>query len=68
MIHKSICGYSVKYKKLGGGCMKKAKFLCKRCPYEFVIEIFEPGEKEEKRLRGVRPSCPKCHGPVERVK
>jgi len=48
--------------------MKKAKFLCRRCPYEFVIEIFEAGEAEEKRLRGVPPSCPKCHGPVEQVK
>jgi rubredoxin len=50
--------------------MKKAKFKCKRCGYEFVKEIFEPGEAEEKRI----PSspidnlrCPKCGGPVERM-
>jgi len=47
--------------------MEKAKFKCKRCGNEFVVEIFEPGEAKEKRLPTSPIKCPKCQGPVERI-
>lgn len=47
--------------------MKKAKFKCKRCGNEFVVEIFEPGEADAKRIPTSPIRCPKCRGPVEKV-
>ena len=47
--------------------MKKAKFKCKRCGNVFVVEIFEPGEAEEKRRSTSPVYCPECRGPVERA-
>jgi len=46
--------------------MLKLKFVCKRCGYSFAIEVFEPGEAEEKRVNTKPVRCPKCGGQVER--
>ncbi len=46
--------------------MVKRRFICKRCGHRFVIEVFEPGEAEEKRTPTQPVRCPKCGGPVER--
>jgi len=40
--------------------MKKRKFKCKRCGYEFEKEVFEPGEAEEKQASSSPVICPKC--------
>lgn len=48
--------------------MKKAKFKCRRCGNEFVVEIFESGEAEEKRKPTSPVRCRKCGGPVEEIK
>jgi hypothetical protein len=47
--------------------MKKVKFKCKRCRNTFIVEIFEPGEAEEKRRPVAPVCCPECRGPVERA-
>ncbi len=47
--------------------MKKAKFRCKKCGNEFVVEIFEPGEAQATRKPSAPVRCPKCRGPVERI-
>ena len=47
--------------------MKKAKFRCKKCVKEFVIEIFEDGEAEAKKLPTFPIRCPECGGHVERI-
>jgi RNase P subunit RPR2 len=44
--------------------MKKKRFICDRCEESFVIEVLEPGEAEQKRLRPVAVRCPKCGGGV----
>ena len=44
--------------------MVKRKYVCKRCGKTFVIEVFEQGEAEEKKLRGRPVTCPDCGGPV----
>jgi len=40
--------------------MKKQRFICQNCREVFEVEIFEPGEAEEKRIRPVPVKCPKC--------
>ena len=40
--------------------MKKQRFICQNCREVFTVEIFEPGEAEEKRIRPVPVKCPKC--------
>lgn len=40
--------------------MIKVKFICKNCGYRFIAEIFEPGEKEEKKMPSGPVRCPKC--------
>ena len=40
--------------------MKKQRFLCQKSKEVFTVEIFEPGEAEEKRIRPVPVKCPKC--------
>jgi DNA-directed RNA polymerase subunit RPC12/RpoP len=47
--------------------MKKRKFVCKKCRREFVVEVYEEGEAEEKRIHGSPVRCPYCGGPVERA-
>jgi DNA-directed RNA polymerase subunit RPC12/RpoP len=46
--------------------MVKRKFVCKKCHREFVVEVYEEGEAEEKRLPSSPVRCPNCGGPVER--
>jgi len=47
--------------------MRKVRFVCTSCGYEFVTEILEPDERDRPDVR-VRPVvCPKCGGPVERI-
>jgi len=40
--------------------MKKQRFICQNCGEVFTVEIFEPGEAEEKRIRPIPVKCPKC--------
>ena len=40
--------------------MKRKRFICQDCGEVFTVEIFEPGEAEEKRIRPVPVKCPKC--------
>ncbi len=40
--------------------MKKQRFIYQNCAEVFTVEIFEPGEAEEKRIRPVPVKCPKC--------
>jgi DNA-directed RNA polymerase subunit RPC12/RpoP len=42
--------------------MIKVKFICRDCGHRFVAEIFEPGEKEEKKLPSGPVRCPQCKG------
>lgn len=47
--------------------MIKKKYSCLACGKEFIIEVFEPGEAEEKmrrnpRLRPVPITCSRCKG------
>ena len=44
--------------------MIKRRFICDRCEESFVIEVFEPGEAERKKLRPAPVRCPKCGGAV----
>lgn len=44
--------------------MKKRRFICDRCQEAFVVEVFEPGEAEHKKIRPVPVRCPTCGGPV----
>lgn len=48
--------------------MKKAKFRCRKCRKEFVIDVFEQGEAEAARKSKAAVCCPECRGPVERVR
>ena len=41
--------------------MKKVRYVCKRCGHRFEVEILEREEIEEKKIRTVQVSCPKCH-------
>ncbi len=45
--------------------MKKQRFICKRCGEKFEMEVFEPGEAQERRAQGYPVQCPSCRGPVE---
>ena len=47
--------------------MKKVKFICRKCGNKFVIDVFEPGEAEERRKPSSPVRCPECRGPVERI-
>ena len=48
--------------------MRKQRFICKNCGREFVVEIVEPGEAEEKNLRTSPVRCPHCEsGKVEQI-
>lgn len=40
--------------------MIKKKYVCKNCGRTFVLEVFEPGEAEDKRVRAVPARCPYC--------
>ena len=40
--------------------MKKQRFICQDCGEVFTVEILEPGEAEEKRIRPVPVKRPKC--------
>jgi transposase-like protein len=47
--------------------MTKRKFVCKKCRSEFVIEVYEEGEAEEKRVPTYPVRCPRCgSGSIER--
>ena len=48
--------------------MVKRQFVCKNCGNKFSVEVFEEGEADKKRLKGVPVSCPKCRSTnVERA-
>ncbi len=47
--------------------MKKGRFICKKCGNKFQMEVFEPGEAEEKQRPTQPVRCPECGGPVERL-
>ena len=40
--------------------MRKQKFKCKKCGYEFVMEVLEDRERERDPHRGSPVHCPKC--------
>jgi len=40
--------------------MKKQKFICQDYGEVFTVEILEPEEAEEKRIRTAPVRCPKC--------
>ena len=40
--------------------MKKQRFICQDCGEVFTVEILEPGEAEEKRIKTTSVKCPKC--------
>lgn len=44
--------------------MDKKGFVCVSCEKTFVIEVLEPGEAEQKRIRPVPVRCPECGGPL----
>lgn len=46
--------------------MIRRKCICKKCGHKFEIDVFEPGEAEEKRMPSGPVRCPKCGGPVEK--
>jgi len=39
--------------------MKRKRFICQDWEV-FTVEIFEPGEAKEKRIRTAPVKCPKC--------
>jgi hypothetical protein len=45
--------------------MKKKRFICRKCEESFVVEVFETGEAEKKRLPAAPVRCPKCGGRAE---
>lgn len=50
--------------------MRKKRFRCKNkdCRFEFVIEVFEQGEAEAKRVPTAPARCPKCrHTQLEEI-
>ena len=44
--------------------MVKKRFICDGCEESFVVEVLQPGEAEQKRVRPVPVHCPKCGGPL----
>lgn len=42
--------------------MKKQRYHCRHCGFEFVEEVFEPGESEEKGIPGYPLRCRRCKG------
>jgi DNA-directed RNA polymerase subunit RPC12/RpoP len=40
--------------------MVKRKYVCKKCGRTFVVQVFEKGEAEEKKLRGSPVRCLHC--------
>ena len=40
--------------------MIKRTFKCNNCGHRFEVEVFEPGEAEEKRLPYGQVRCPVC--------
>jgi len=40
--------------------MIKREFRCMNCGEKFVVEVLEPGEAEERRIRPVPVTCPNC--------
>jgi len=46
--------------------MIKRRFACTQCRREFIVEVFEEGEAQEKRIPTFPVRCPYCGGPVER--
>lgn len=40
--------------------MTRKRFLCQKCGHEFVVEVFEHGEQEKKRIKGAPVTCDKC--------
>ena len=40
--------------------MVEQKFTCRNCGKKFVIDVLEPGEAEERRVRPVPVRCPQC--------
>lgn len=47
--------------------MKKRRFYCQTCEWDFEFEVFEPGEAEKRRLPSRPISCPQCGGSVKPV-
>jgi DNA-directed RNA polymerase subunit RPC12/RpoP len=44
--------------------MVKRGFVCVRCEKTFILEVLEPGEAKDKKIRPVPISCPQCGGPL----
>lgn len=40
--------------------MIKREFRCINCGEKFVVEVLEPGEAEERRIRPAPVTCPNC--------
>jgi len=44
--------------------MKKQKFHCLNCGFDFVLDLYEKKEAEEVHHKGIstgKPHCPKCN-------
>jgi hypothetical protein len=44
----------------GSRIMIKRKFVCRNCQHEFLMEVYEEGEAEEKRVPKSPVLCPRC--------
>jgi len=42
--------------------MRRQRYYCDRCQREFVVEVFEPGEAEKKKVPTQPVRCPNCRG------
>ncbi len=40
--------------------MVRRQFFCKHCKTRFVVEVFEEGEAEAKRIGSAPVKCPNC--------
>jgi DNA-directed RNA polymerase subunit RPC12/RpoP len=45
--------------------MVKRRFICEGCGNRFEIDVFEPGEAEDKRSPTRPVGCPRCGGRVK---
>jgi DNA-directed RNA polymerase subunit RPC12/RpoP len=47
--------------------MIKRRFVCDRCGRAFEVQVFEPGEAEEKKVPTQPVRCPQCGGSVRKA-
>ncbi len=44
--------------------MKDVRFICLQCKHSFTERVLEPGEAEDRNIRGYPVRCPRCGGHV----